>query len=109
MGRPAAGVLKQANAANSFVLTEIKPVLRPARHIDQIARFDLDGEYGAVLRMNVKHAAAADSETDLVLGVRVLLAELGKHRIEIWSRRRDVDHVGGDKAAGVFQAVDLWG
>src|SRR5437762_2630305 len=77
--RPAGLVLKEANAADRFVLAQVEPVLRSPRDVDQIARFDLNGEYRTVFGMNVKHAAAADREANLILGVRVLLGKLGQH------------------------------
>src|SRR5262245_561225 len=68
MRRPAALILKEANAANRLVLAQIEPVLRPVRHINQIARFNLNREHRPVLRMNVKHATSADREPHFVLG-----------------------------------------
>src|SRR5262245_49769778 len=107
VGRPPALILEQPNAANCLVLAQVKPVLRPARHVDQIARLNLNGEHRTILRMNVKHAAAADREPHFVLGVRVLLAEFGEHCIEVRCRRRYVDHVRRDKPTGLLQPLDL--
>src|SRR6476620_1135073 len=107
MRRPPALILKQPNAADRLVLAQIEPVLRAARYIDQITRLDLNGEHGAIFRMNMKHAAAADGEPYFILRVRMLLAEPGQHRVEVRRRWRDVDHVGGDEAACFAQSLDL--
>ena len=35
----------------------MEPVPRSSRHVDQVARFDLDGEHGAIDRVDPEHAA----------------------------------------------------
>ena len=57
--------------------------------------------------MDVEHAAPFNGEPDLVLAVRVLLAELGQQGVEVWRGRRDVDHVGRDEVARLLQPLDF--
>src|SRR4051794_13803239 len=52
MRRPTRLVLEETNRTNAAVRAEIEPVMRPLRHANQVARFDLDREHGAGGWMN---------------------------------------------------------
>ena len=106
--RPARDVLKQPDRANAPIAAEVEPVMRAARHANQIAGFNFDGEHRpAVGRMNMKKPAALDNQADFVFVVPVLGAEFGEHRVEPRRRRVDVDDVRGHIAAARLQAGDL--
>ena len=107
MRRPAGRILEQPDRADAAIAAEIEPVVRAARHADQIAGLDFDGEDRLPRRMDVKQPAAFDDEADFVLVVPVLGVELVEHHVEIRRVREDVDDVGGDVAALRFQLVDL--
>src|SRR6266487_7091256 len=109
MGRPSRLVLEQPDRADVTVPAQVEPVPGAARHTYEVTRFDLDRDDGAApfARVNVKQAAATDDESDLVLVVPMLRAELGEHRVEIGRRGRDVDDVRRDVSAAGLQLVDF--
>ena len=76
--RPARRILEQPDRADAAIGAEIEPVMRAARHADQIAGLDFDREDRAARRMDVEQAAAFDDEADLVLVVPVLAIELAR-------------------------------
>src|SRR5436853_5745240 len=96
---PARRVLKQADGANLTVRAEVEPVMRAARHTDQITGFDFDGRHWPLSWMNVKQAAPGDDEAHFVFIMPVLALEARQHRIETRRLRSNVNHVDSHIAA----------
>ena len=107
MRRPAGRILKEPDGANPAVGAQIEPVVRPARDADQISRLHLDREHRAIGRVDVEEAAAFDDEADLVFVVPMLGTELGEHGVEVWRRRRNVDHIRSRVSAASLQLLNL--
>src|SRR5262249_3000631 len=78
-GCPSCRVQKKADAANLFVTAQIKPVQRPARDTDQIARFDFNSDDRRGLGVNVENSSALNDKTNLIFGVDMFSAELREH------------------------------
>src|SRR5690242_2806108 len=93
MRRPSRRVLKQTDGANPFVRAEMEPVMRTARHTDQITGFDFDSSDRPVAWMNMKQAAPGDDEAHFVFIVPVLALESRQHRIEPRCLRCNVDYI----------------
>src|SRR5262245_49920764 len=105
--RPARRVFEQTNGANAAISAEIEPVEKAGRHSDQVACFDLDGDYGAILRMKVIQTTTFNDEAHLVVVVPVLAVEFGQHLIQALCLRFDVDHVRRDVTAALFELLYL--
>src|SRR5262245_40461156 len=106
MRRPARHVLKQPNGPDASISAEIEPVMRAARHTDQITRLNFDRKHWRTWWMNVEQATALDDEADFVFVVPVLAVELVEHDVEVGGVRIDVDHVCRHVPASRFQLVD---
>lgn len=78
---PTAGVFKQSDAANRAIAAQVKPMLGPARNVDQITTLHVNGKDGATIRMNMKNTLTANGESDFILAVRVLLIELDRKSV----------------------------
>src|SRR5262245_19022519 len=103
--RPARRVFEQTNGPDAAIGAEIEPVQKASRHSDQVARFDLDGDYGAILRVEVKQPSALDDETHLVVVGPVLAVEFGQHLVQALCLRFNVDHVRRDVTAALFEIL----
>src|SRR5207253_2760431 len=88
---------------------QIEPMVRAARHAQQIARLDFDRNDGSLLRVNVKQTAAANDKAHLVFIVPVLDVELRQHCVETGRGRTHVDHVRRDVAALCLELFDFGG
>src|SRR5581483_3711594 len=107
VGRPAGGVLKEANRTNAPLLAKIEPMPRAAGNAKQVTGFDRDGDDFALARANVKESAPFNDKTDFILVVPVLGVEAVEHGVETGRLGADVNDVGGDVAAFGFQPVDF--
>src|SRR5437867_5026602 len=81
--------------------------MRPARHADEISRFNLNREDRPPWRADVKEAAPLHDEPHLVFVVPVLAAEPGEHRVQARSIGPDVDDVGRRVTAARLELIDL--
>ena len=108
VGRPAGLVLEQANRANAAVSAKIEPMQGSSRNANQVAGIDFDRDHWTLLRMNMEQASSGNDVTDLILIMRMLNIELGKHGVQPGSIRVDVNHIGGDVAALAFEMLDLF-
>ena len=76
-------------------------------HPEQVAGVHLDGYHRSFRGVDVEKPAPFDDEAHLVLVVPVLDVELVEHRVEVRGSGIDVDDVGGDVAAFLFELLDL--
>src|SRR5262245_8193671 len=109
MRSPASRVFEQTNGADAAIGAEVEPVQEARRNSDQVARFDLDTHDRAVLRVKVKQPPPFDDEPHLVIVVPVLAVEFGQHLVQAGRLRLDVDYVGCDVAAALFELLYLVG
>src|SRR5262245_58248515 len=107
MWRPARRVFEQANGADAAIGAEVEPVQEAGRNSDQVAGFDLDGDYRGVLGVKVKQPAPFDDESHLVIVVPVLAVEFGQHLVQALCLRPDVNHVGRDVSAALLELLYL--
>jgi len=105
--RPAGHVLEQANRADATIGAEVEPVQGASRHANQIAGFDFNRQHRAGGRVDMKESVTRDDETHFILIVPVFPIELLQHRVETGGVGIDVNHVGGNVAAALFQFFDL--
>jgi hypothetical protein len=75
--RPSAHVLEKSDAANVFVIAQIKPMVHPLGHVDHISTLHSYPENGSTIRVQVKNPLSRNRESHFVLGVDVLFVELG--------------------------------
>ena len=79
MRRPARRILEEANRPDAPVGAEIEPVMRAARHADEIAAPRPRARTRCRRRLTWNSPAALDDEADFVFVVPVLAVELREH------------------------------
>ena len=86
--RPSGLVLEQPDRANAPVAAEVEPMMRSARHANQVSGDDLERKHGFARRVDVEEPATVDDEAHLVFVVPVFAAELLEHGVEPRRLRR---------------------
>ena len=101
-------LVEEPDRPDGAVGTQIKPVLRARRHIDEIPLFDLDGKHRVpIFRIDVKDAVPFHNEAHLILRMAVLLVKLVQHLLQIVQIRSHVHHIRRDLAAALLPGFHL--
>src|SRR3989442_2291394 len=106
-GGPPRRILEKPDRPNPPVRAEVKPVPGAARHTNQVAGLDFDGDHRAASRPDVEQTAALQNEPDFILIVPMLAVEFGQHGVEPRLWRRDVNHVRGDVASARLELFNF--
>src|SRR5690242_4284595 len=104
---PTGHVLKQTDRPNPPIRAKIEPMPGAPGHANQIARLNLDCHYRSVWRMHVKQPMTRDDESHFVFVMPVFPIEFRKHHLKPWCFGADIDQIGGNVTAAVFQFCDF--